>query len=119
MCTFEAPSIAIVISHIRMVHSSDPNFRVPCGIGGCSTTSTSFSALYFHVYHHHQDVIKKRNSHSSTTSDNETTSCVWQIQTAITSSESNDLNDRYFLKYLTFACRHVLDLCDILVFCID
>lgn len=61
MCTFKATSLSLVISHIRTVHSSDPNFRVPCGLDGCATTSKSFPAFYSHIYRHHTDVIKKRD----------------------------------------------------------
>ena len=57
LCSFEAPTIAVVLSHLRTVHSSEPNFCVVCGLGGCASTSKSFSALYSR---HHPDVIKKR-----------------------------------------------------------
>ena len=38
LCTFIAISIPLILSHLRVVHSSDPNFRVNCGIDGCSTS---------------------------------------------------------------------------------
>lgn len=60
MCTFEAPSVNAILSHVRAVHSHDPNFLVTCGLGGCGTTSRSFSALYSHVYRRHSEVINKR-----------------------------------------------------------
>ena len=60
LCSFEAPTIAIVLSHLRTVHSSDPNFHVLCGLGGCATTFRSFSALYSHIYRYHPDLVKKR-----------------------------------------------------------
>ena len=60
LCTFEAPSVKNVMSHLHAVHSSDPNFVVICGLDGCTTTSRSFSALYSHVYRHHSDIIEKR-----------------------------------------------------------
>jgi len=85
-----------VISHIQTVHSSDPNFRVPCGLEGCSTTSRSFLALYFHIYHHHSDVIKKRNCHSLMhiiASGNETTMALRIQAITPTDHESDDLND--------------------------
>ena len=55
LCVFHAPNIRLVLSHLRLVHSSDPRFSVMCGIGGCSTTSKSFSALYQHIYKKHKD----------------------------------------------------------------
>lgn len=60
LCTFEAPDLSIVLSHLRTVHSSDSCFIVTCGLHGCTTTSRSFSALYSHIYRRHRDVIKKR-----------------------------------------------------------
>ena len=60
MCTFEASTVSIILRHLRTVHASDANFSVTCGLGGCRTTSKSFSALYSHIYRHHPDIIKKR-----------------------------------------------------------
>ena len=67
MCSFECPSIAILLSHLRLVHSSDPRFLVCCGINSCTVTSRSFSSLYTHVYRRHPGAgIRRRsaNSHS-------------------------------------------------------
>ena len=50
ICSFECPSIAILLSHLLLVHSSDPRFLVCCGINSCTVTSRSFSSLYTHVY---------------------------------------------------------------------
>lgn len=58
LCTFEARAIPVVLSHLRVVHSSDPRFNVACGINGCASTSKSFPALYSHIYRHHPDIIK-------------------------------------------------------------
>ena len=60
LCSFEAPSVSIVLSHLRTVHASDPNYCVACGLDGCAKTSKSFSALYSHVYRHHPDFVQKR-----------------------------------------------------------
>ena len=53
MCTFEAPSVKIVLSHLRSVHSNDPKFNVMCGLDGCSSTFRTFSGLYSHIYRRH------------------------------------------------------------------
>ena len=60
LCSFEAPSVSIVLSHLRTVHASEPNFCVACGLGGCAKTSKSFSSLYSHVYRLHPDFVQKR-----------------------------------------------------------
>ena len=63
LCSFEAPTIAQLLSHLRLVHSSDPRFSVQCGINGCTVTCKSFPSLYSHVYRHHPDAgIRKRKT---------------------------------------------------------
>lgn len=64
LCSFEAPSVPVILSHLRSVHSSDPHFNVTCGLGGCATTSKSFLALYSHIYRYHKDYIRKRKHHT-------------------------------------------------------
>ena len=54
MCTFEARSVRIVLSHLRSVHSNDPRFNVMCGLDGCSSTFRTFSAFYSHIYRRHR-----------------------------------------------------------------
>ena len=61
MCPFQAPSTALNLSHLCIVHSSDLHFQVQCGIGGCTYTGRSFSSLYSRIYHKHPNsgVIQK------------------------------------------------------------
>ncbi len=92
MCTFEAPSVNVILSHIRAVHSHDPNFFVTCGLGGCGTTSRSFSALYSHVYRRHSDVISKRVKSNS-----EVTSSEAIDLSGVSCSESSSYQDSNFL----------------------
>ena len=54
MCSFEAATVRIVLSHLRIVHSHDPRFNVTCGVDGCTRTFRSFSALYSHIYRQHK-----------------------------------------------------------------
>ena len=62
MCNFETPTLELCLSHLRLVHSNDPRFCAQCGIGGCSYTGRSFSALYSHIYRNHPEsgVITRR-----------------------------------------------------------
>ena len=65
MCPFVAPSVALLLSHLRLLHSNDPRFLVRCGIEpGCTYTARTFSALYSHVYRKHRQtgVIRSRSS---------------------------------------------------------
>ena len=61
ICQFESPTIALNLSHLRLLHGNEPRFSVQCGVGGCVYTGRSFSALYSHIYRHHPDcgVIQK------------------------------------------------------------
>ena len=61
LCCVVAVSVTLLLSHLRCAHSCDPNFNVICGLGGCITTSRSFSALYFHIYRKHPYIIRKRS----------------------------------------------------------
>ena len=35
---FTSPSEALLLSHVRLVHSMDPNFRIQCSVDSCSRT---------------------------------------------------------------------------------
>lgn len=77
MCSFECPSIALLLSHLRLVHSNDPRFLVCCGINSCTVTSRSFSSLYTHVYRHHPDAaIRRQSANSSSVVQSTSTSSV-------------------------------------------
>lgn len=67
---FTAASIPLLLSHLRVVHSNEARFLMMCGIGGCSYTASSYSALYSHVYRNHPEagVIKKRVSQDTASS---------------------------------------------------
>lgn len=91
LCTFEAPDVTIILSHLRTVHSNDPHFIVSCGLDGCTTTSRSFSALYSHIYRRHPDIIKKRKEVLRTTPETPCNGATGISQTInITLSESLD-----------------------------
>lgn len=60
LCSFKTLSVPDILSHLRGVHSHDPNFVITCGLNGCATTSRSFSALYSHIYRKHPEFINKR-----------------------------------------------------------
>jgi hypothetical protein len=53
MCSFNASTVKLVLSHLRSVHSSDPRFHVMCGIDGCASTYRKYSGLHSHLYRCH------------------------------------------------------------------
>lgn len=91
LCAFEATTIQLILSHLRVVHSSDPHFNVSCGINGCASTSKSFTGLYSHVYRHHPSIICKREGISSEESSSEAgRSCESDV---VQQSESHEIYD--------------------------
>ena len=56
-CGFLSPSVALYVSHLRLVHSTDSTFHVLCNIAGCSLEFRSFSAFNSHVYRWHRAAI--------------------------------------------------------------
>ena len=76
LCQTTRSTLPQWFSHLRSAHSSDPSFRVTCGVDGCKKTYIKFSALNTHVYRHHRDRIKDVSSLPQTvllTADPETT----------------------------------------------
>ena len=57
LCSTNLPNVANWLSHIRLVHSSDPNFAITCGIDQCARTFKKFSAFNSHIYRNHRDVV--------------------------------------------------------------
>lgn len=60
LCSFSCPSVSLLLSHLRLVHSNDPRFLVTCGIDGCTVTFKHFHSLYSHVYRSHPTICTKR-----------------------------------------------------------
>ena len=57
LCSLLSPNLWTYISHVRQVHSKQPNFSLICGIQGCSQEFRAFSAFNSHVYHAHRDTL--------------------------------------------------------------
>ena len=49
---FSAPSEALLLTHIRVTHSSDPGFSIQCSVSGCSRTFTNFRTFQNHRLTH-------------------------------------------------------------------
>ena len=63
ICKCSISSIQHLLGHLCIFHASDPNFNVPCGLSGCTTTSRTFSGFYSPIDHHHSEVISKRGNY--------------------------------------------------------
>ena len=45
-----------LISHIRLLHSDEPNFQIQCNLQGCKKTFKKFNVYRNHVYAFHDTV---------------------------------------------------------------
>ena len=88
LCAFVAATLALILSHLRLVHANDPDFNVTCGISGCVRTFKKFRALYQHVYRNHKDagIIQQRIA-SDVGEQGPSTSSMEDVQTDIYSIE--------------------------------
>ena len=47
------PSLSMLLSHIRVIHSSEPGFSIQCNLQGCRRTFKNFSTFRNHTYSFH------------------------------------------------------------------
>ena len=57
LCGLLSPNLRSYVSHLRQVHSKDPNFSLTCEIRGCSQLFSTFGAFNSHVYRAHRDSL--------------------------------------------------------------
>ena len=57
LCPFRTGCVPELVSHIRLVHHSDPTFSLTCGIDECEKHLKKCSSFLSHVYRHHRQCI--------------------------------------------------------------
>ena len=57
LCPFRTGCVPELVSHIRLVHHSDPTFSLTCGIDECEKHFKKCSSFLSHVYRHHRQCI--------------------------------------------------------------
>ena len=57
LCNILSPTLKLYISHLRLVHHSDPGFNITCGIDNCTKKFRTFPAFNSHVYRCHRPAI--------------------------------------------------------------
>ena len=67
---FIAPSWTLLLTHIRLVHSLDPNVSIQCSIDGCSRTFTNFRTYQNHQRTYHS-IITNSSDQSVSDHDNQ------------------------------------------------
>ena len=45
----------LLVKHVRLVHSCDPNFRIQCSVEGCLRTFTNYRTYQNHLLQHGTD----------------------------------------------------------------
>lgn len=85
-----------VLSHLRIVHSSDPRFSVVCGVDGCSSTFHTFSAFYSHIYRRHKTsgIIQRESGTATTDTD------MSLVESSVSTSFQDDLYTGGMGKYI-------------------
>ena len=59
LCSALSPTLKLYISHLRLVHQADPNFKISCCIQDCTRSRTfcTFSAFNSHIYRCHRNCL--------------------------------------------------------------
>lgn len=81
-CTEEdyfAPSKVLLLNHVRLVHSLDPNFSIQCSKEGCSKTFKNFRTYQNHCAMH--DRNSPSNDHGESDADTEPTGSECELAT--------------------------------------
>lgn len=59
ICTvFTTFSLKLLLSHINRLHSRSPDFRILCGIDGCSEDYRVYNSFYHHVKRRHPQYLR-------------------------------------------------------------
>lgn len=53
LCFCRFPTLSLLLTHIRLIHADDPNFRMQCNLQGCRQTFRKFTVFRNHVYQFH------------------------------------------------------------------
>ena len=56
VCFDKLSNLQHLLTHIRLVHADDPNFRVQCNYQGCRQTFRKFTVYRNHIYQYHNSV---------------------------------------------------------------
>lgn len=78
---FVALTLKSLLSHINTAHSRSPDFRVVCGIDGCTKEYRVYNSLWYHIRRNHHEHLesgsnKSRGERTTAISSRETSSAV-------------------------------------------
>ncbi|KAM3583191.1 uncharacterized protein V6R79_011079 [Siganus canaliculatus] len=71
---FVGLTLKSLLSHINSAHSRSPDFRVICGIDGCSKEYRVYNSLWYHIRRNHREHLESGSSTS------------WREKTAVATS---------------------------------
>ena len=61
---FVALTLKSLLSHINTAHSRSPDFRVVCGIDGCTKEYRVYNSLWYHIRRNHHEHLESGSSNS-------------------------------------------------------
>ena len=61
---FVGLTLKSLLSHINTAHSRSPDFRVVCGIDGCSKEYRVYNSLWYHIRRNHREHLESGSSTS-------------------------------------------------------
>lgn len=61
---FVALTLKSLLSHINTAHSRSPDFRVVCGIDGCTKEYRVYNSLWYHIRRNHHEHLERGSSNS-------------------------------------------------------
>ena len=85
LCDALSLDLRAYISHLRLVHSSDPSFDIMCGISDCREVFRAFAAFNSHVYRHHRSALGLDSDQSQSVEKVDESECSSILEAATTS----------------------------------
>ena len=116
LCESQFATISIFMTHLKLIHSNEPNFNMQCNLQGCQRTFKNFYTYRNHVYSIHSqesvnpdplcEDLETRSSHirdsletdSTTENDHGRNSPILEVE-----PENNQLTIHVKLLYLATA----------------
>ena len=92
---FSAPSEILLLNHIRLVHSCDPNFTIQCS---CSRTFTNFRTFQNHR-RTCTSQIESSPEPAITNEDSDTASCFSEVQEGVTPNSTPSFSAAHLQSY--------------------
>ena len=71
LCNSRSPSLTLWMSHVRLVHVSDTEFRLSCPVQGCCSVYSKVNSICSHIYRKHMSNAEKSSGETNMTQSDE------------------------------------------------